>query len=206
VVPAVLIVAPAAALAGLGAVVVLHRHPVAALVAGAVIGVGGALVLHRLLGEQRAADRAARLAADLPLALDLLGACLAAGVPVAEATVEVGTVLATDLGRALVVVGRSLVRGVPDERAWSVLDRGGVPAPVVALARAAVRSAATGSALEPWLAELAAQTRGDLQSEAAQAAARAGVLAVVPLGLCALPAYVLLAVVPAVVGLLRHLR
>jgi pilus assembly protein TadC len=48
---------------------------------------------------------------------------------------------------------------------------------------------------------VAADARRRQQAEAHRRAARAGVLAVLPLGACFLPAFVLLGVVPAVVGL-----
>ena len=48
---------------------------------------------------------------------------------------------------------------------------------------------------------MAADVRAEYRSAAEQAARRVGVLAVAPLGLCFLPAFVLLGVVPVVVGL-----
>ncbi|MCW2777557.1 MAG: hypothetical protein JWN17_1282, partial [Frankiales bacterium] len=51
------------------------------------------------------------------------------------------------------------------------------------------------------VARLAADARAEARSAAEQRARRAGVLAVAPLGLCFLPAFVLLGVVPVVVGL-----
>ncbi|MCU1692975.1 MAG: hypothetical protein JWM64_2066, partial [Frankiales bacterium] len=51
------------------------------------------------------------------------------------------------------------------------------------------------------VARLAAEARASATARAEQRARRAGVLAVAPLGLCFLPAFVLLGVVPVVVGL-----
>ena len=197
---------PAAAVAGIGAALVLRAHPAVAAVAFVGTTVSARHGLHVVLARQARIDRARRLNADLPVALDLIGACLAAGAPIAEAVSEVGAVLDGELSRALRIVGRALRRGVPAARAWAPLEQTGVPPAVAALARAAVRTATTGSALEVWIAELAVQSRAEQEAEAVRAAHRAGVLAVLPLGLCALPAYVLLAVVPAVAGLLRHLH
>lgn len=198
--------APACAVLGGAFVLVLHDRLMVAVVAGLAVATLARVGLGAMLGRQLAADRAAVLLRELPVALDLVGACLAAGASVADALCEVGGALDGELARALADVGRSLRRGVPDVRAWAALDVPQAPPPLVALARAAVRSAATGSALEPWIAELAGQVRAEQEADALRSAHRAGVLAVLPLGLCALPAYVLLAVVPAVAGLLRHLR
>ena len=48
---------------------------------------------------------------------------------------------------------------------------------------------------------IAAQLRADAQYERLAKAHRVGVLSALPLGLCMLPAFLLLAVVPAVIGL-----
>ena len=63
------------------------------------------------------------------------------------------------------------------------------------------RSAASGSALAHGVAELAEQSRQDATHAAAAAAERASVLIAGPLGLCFLPAFVCLGIVPVVAGL-----
>ncbi|MBU3749632.1 MAG: type II secretion system F family protein, partial [Mycobacterium sp.] len=70
-----------------------------------------------------------------------------------------------------------------------------------ALARLARRSASSGSALADAAAELAEQVRQVATQRAAAAAERAGVLIAGPLGLCFLPAFVCLGIVPVVAGL-----
>jgi pilus assembly protein TadC len=70
-----------------------------------------------------------------------------------------------------------------------------------ALVRLARRSAASGSALASGVAELAEQSRQDAVHTATAAAERAGVLIAGPLGLCFLPAFVCLGIVPVVAGL-----
>ena len=72
--------------------------------------------------------------------------------------------------------------------------------------QACVRSEHDGTPLAPVLLRLAAAQRAAAASRGLIAARRAGVLAVLPLGLCTLPAYVLLTVAPAVIGLIRHVR
>ena len=63
------------------------------------------------------------------------------------------------------------------------------------------RSAQTGSAITDQLVGVAEQLRADDYALRLERARRAGVLAALPLAGCILPAFLLLAVVPAVVGL-----
>ena len=70
-----------------------------------------------------------------------------------------------------------------------------------ALLRLARRSAASGSALAQGVADLAEQSRHDAASAADARAQRASVLIAGPLGLCYLPAFVCLGIVPIVAGL-----
>jgi pilus assembly protein TadC len=69
------------------------------------------------------------------------------------------------------------------------------------LLRLARRSASSGAALAEGVAELAAQSRHDAADAATATAARALVLIAGPLGLCFLPAFVCLGIVPVVAGL-----
>lgn len=69
------------------------------------------------------------------------------------------------------------------------------------LLRLARRSATSGAALAEGVAELAEQSRHDAAHAATAAAERAGVLIAGPLGLCFLPAFVCLGIVPVVAGL-----
>jgi hypothetical protein len=83
--------------------------------------------------------------------------------------------------------------------------RGGPASPVgnhaEALLRLARRSASSGAALAQGVAELADQSRHEAAHAARAAAERASVLIAGPLGLCYLPAFVCLGIVPVVAGL-----
>ena len=72
---------------------------------------------------------------------------------------------------------------------------------VDALRRLARRSAASGTALAQGVTDLADQSRLDAGDAARAAAERAAVLIAGPLGLCYLPAFLCLGIVPVVVGL-----
>jgi pilus assembly protein TadC len=74
------------------------------------------------------------------------------------------------------------------------------------VARTTVRTTQTGAAAADELRRVAARLRGRRRADVQQRVHRASVWVVVPLGLCFLPAFVLVAVVPVVIGLLSSLR
>nr|WP_239130686.1 type II secretion system F family protein [Actinoplanes nipponensis] len=165
-------------------------------------GVAAAVGVDRFLRRREPADvRAARLraVADLPLGADLLAAVLRAGAPVDRAVSAVADALGGPLGERLARVGRSLRLGAEPGEAWAHLaDMPGAGR----LVAAAVRSSASGGALAGALTRLADDLRGDRAVAVEAAAHRAGVLIVLPLGLCFLPAFVLAGLVPVVVAVL----
>ena len=73
------------------------------------------------------------------------------------------------------------------------------------LARAARRSARSGSALAGAITQIAEELRAGARDEAGARAQRAAVLITGPLGLCFLPAFLCLGVVPVVIGLAGQL-
>ncbi|MBX6390407.1 MAG: type II secretion system F family protein [Frankia sp.] len=174
-------------------------------------------------------ERRARLLGELPMALDLVAACLAAGAPVPGALATTAAGVGGPLGDELTAMAHQLARGVPVATAAAGLLAAATPLPpprpVVALRRlvlgapaagagqrallAAVRALdrteASGARLADTLRRIADRAREQAHAEAIAAARRAGVAAVVPLGLCFLPAFLLIGVVPAVVGILGGL-
>jgi pilus assembly protein TadC len=165
-------------------------------------GVATGVGVDRFLRRREPADvRAARQRAveDLPLGADLLAAVLRAGAPVDRAVSAVADALGGPLGERLDRVGRSLRLGAEPPEAWAHLA--GVPG-ADRLVAAAVRSSASGGALAGALTRLADDLRGDRSVAVEAAAHRAGVLIVLPLGLCFLPAFVLAGLVPVVVAVL----
>jgi hypothetical protein len=86
--------------------------------------------------------------------------------------------------------------------AWRRASPGGpVGKNAEALLRLARRSASSGTALAQGVAELADQSRHEAADAASAAAERASVLIAGPLGLCYLPAFVCLGIIPVVAGL-----
>lgn len=131
-------------------------------------------------------------------AWDQLGACLRAGLPLDRAVRAVAPLLPPAPAAALAGVADLAALGADPVTAWGPA----LEEPSTArLARAARRSARSGSAI----AEVATTVAADVRAEAADAVAaraeRAGVLVTGPLGLCFLPAFLALGIVPVVVGL-----
>ena len=104
------------------------------------------------------------------------------------------------LGALLRRAADLLAMGADPDTAWHARE-GVEPDGCEALSRLARRSASSGSALAHGIAELAEQSRQNARHTAAAAAERAGVLMAGPLGLCFLPAFICLGIVPVVAGL-----
>ncbi|MGW4118872.1 type II secretion system F family protein [Nocardia sp. NPDC004711] len=134
-------------------------------------------------------------------ALDLLAACLRAGLPTAAAAAAVASEAPDPLASALRRVADLLALGADPATAWEQATAGSAEETVTALARLARRSARSGTGLATAVAELAERRRGELEDVAAARAERAGVLIGGPLGLCFLPAFLCLGIVPVVIGL-----
>ena len=130
--------------------------------------------------------------------LDLLGACLRAGLPVSAAITAMASTAPKPMADSLRRVADLLALGADPDAAWS---EAALDPDTEALARMARRSARSGSSLSSSMAELAERSRGDAEDLAAAAAERAGVLISGPLGLCFLPAFVCLGIVPVIAGL-----
>lgn len=172
--------------------------------AGVLCGVVVAIVLERVLSrlEPRAVRRRReRLAADLPVAADLLAACLLAGSTLADAAESVAAALDGPLREALSGVVAAVRLGADPASAWLSLAEEAALAP---LARAVARAVESGAPLAETMARLADDQRGERRRAAAAAAQRVGVRAVMPLGACFLPAFVLLGVAPVVGGIARQ--
>jgi pilus assembly protein TadC len=139
-----------------------------------------------------------------PLAIassfDVLSVCLSAGMPMSAAAAATATSAPPRLGALLRRAADLLALGADPDTVWRT--GGSDPDDAYeALTRLARRSASSGSALAQGVADLAEQSRQDADHGATAAAERAGVLIAGPLGLCFLPAFVCLGVVPVVAGL-----
>ncbi|WP_408635635.1 type II secretion system F family protein [Phytohabitans suffuscus] len=170
---------------------------------GLVVGALAAVAVERFLRRLEPAEvRARRLreVADLPLAADLMAAGLRAGAPVDRAAAAVAEAIGGPLGERLARVARSIRLGAEPAEAWSHIAS---VAGAGRMAHAAVRSSASGAALAGALTRLAGDLRADRAVASEAAARRAGVLIVLPLGLCFLPAFILAGLVPVLIAVLR---
>lgn len=181
--------------AGAGAAAALLIGGGVGMAAGIAVAVAG----ERLLRAGEPDDEASRLAAslrDLPGACDLLAVCLAAGLPVGEALAAVGASLPDPLGARLRALAGLYRLGAEPRRAWS-----DAPPELGPLGRALVRAGESGASVGPLLTTLAADARASARAAVEANVRRAGVWVLAPLGLCFLPAFVCLGVVPLVLGI-----
>ncbi|MFG1818698.1 type II secretion system F family protein [Kribbella sp. NPDC049174] len=142
-----------------------------------------------------AKQRAARIARDLPVAVDLLAACLRAGRPPQQALATVATAIRGPLAELFTEVAHHLALGTDPMDAWSRLRSEPACAP---FARAIDRSLRSGAPLSKTLEHLADDTRQAHHHAADQQARAIESRTALPLGLCFLPAFVLLSIVPTI--------
>ncbi len=132
--------------------------------------------------------------------LDVLAVCLSAGMAVSTAAAATAPSAPPRLGQVLRRAADLLALGADPANAWST-PPGAADPQIDALLRLARRSSVSGVALAGALSGLATQCRQDAVHTAAAKAERAGVLIAGPLGLCFLPAFGCLGVVPVIAGL-----
>ena len=173
---------------------------------GLAAGAAAAAAAWRILGRAEspaAKRRRCELEQDLPAAVHLLGACLAAGSAITGALEIVATALPGPVADELSLIRRRLELGADPHAVWRDVGRHPQLGPLGrSMARAHRSGASVGGAVEALSAELAAQTR----SRADALARSVEVRAAAPLGACFLPAFVLLGVVPMVVGVFASMR
>ncbi|GGZ85659.1 type II secretion system F family protein [Streptomyces echinoruber] len=172
-------------------------------VAGVGLGAVGAVVLWRWRQRRTAADPSqeydvAEAARQLPLAADLLAACIAAGAGPVAAAQAVGEALGGPVGAALARGAAEVRLGGAPADAWRGLAA--IPGARV-LARLLHRADESGLPAAGPVARLAADARADWARTATARARRAAVLVTAPMGLCFLPAFVTVGVLPVVIGL-----
>jgi Flp pilus assembly protein TadB len=180
-------------------------------VAALPIVLGGGLVLGAGLGAAAFAGgrrllRGGRRPAPDPLRLascwDLLGACLRGGLPVPVAVRAVAADVPAPADAALDGTAELLALGADPVSAWAPA----LAEPLTAeLARGARRSARSGAALASVAENLATSVRAGADDLAEAKAQRAAVAVTGPLGLCFLPAFLCIGVVPVVIGLATRL-
>jgi pilus assembly protein TadC len=167
------------------------------LVSGAA-GAGLGVAAHRQAGRRSQPDDEP---ADLAAAWTQLAVCLQVGLPVAAALTAATEPLTGRTGAQLRRVVGLLELGADPAQAWAAAREN--PA-LAGFARAAVRSAGTGAALARVAHAEATRLQAALVDVAEARSQRAAVLITAPLGLCFLPAFLVLGIAPVVIGLADH--
>ncbi|MFV0134551.1 type II secretion system F family protein [Streptomyces sp. HMX87] len=137
-------------------------------------------------------------ARELPLAADLLAACIAAGAAPVAAARAVGDALGGPVGKALARGSAEVRLGGEPGAAWHALA---VLPGAGGLARLLERADVSGLPAAGPVARLAAQARADWARATTARARRAAVMVTAPVGLCFLPAFIAVGVLPVVIGL-----
>lgn len=168
---------------------------------GIVAAIPGAVIsgwLFRRIEPASKRRQRQRAIGDLPLACDLLAAALRAGAPVERAVGIVAVAVGGPLGAQLRRVRDGLRLGLDPREAWSALR---LPQ-AARLADAATRGVDSGAAVARSFARVADDMRDARLASVEAAANRVGVLIVLPLGLCFLPAFVFAGIAPVIVAVL----
>ncbi|WP_371578335.1 type II secretion system F family protein [Streptomyces sp. NBC_01314] len=171
------------------------------LLLGPAAGVGAWLWLRRVRragGDPTAAYDAAEASRQLPLAADLLAACITAGASPVVAAQAVGEALGGPVGGRLARGAAEARLGGEPAEAWRALAA--LPG-AGALARLLERADESGVPAASPVARLAAEARAEWGRSATERARRAAVMVTVPVGLCFLPAFIAVGVLPVVIGL-----
>jgi len=186
---------PCALLAGTGAAVLLGgpAAPLAGVVAGAATWVAAGRIEPRAVRLRREEVRR-----DLPHVVTLLGAALRSGAAPGPAIELVCRALPGAAADLLGPVAARLALGGDPQEVWSALADDPAIGPLGrAMARAHRSGAPVVEAVDRLSDELARRARAEVEDRARAV----GVRAAVPLGVCLLPAFLLLGIVPLVAGL-----
>ncbi|MEU5858527.1 type II secretion system F family protein [Nocardiopsis dassonvillei] len=204
---------PSRAPAGPGLPVRLLGPPLAGAfaltVAVALFGAVGGLVVAGVCAalwvraRRSAGSRSQRLpvTADLPVVIGLLASGIRAGATVPACLTAVSRATRGRLGEELAAVAEQLRLGAAPAEAWR---RPALPEPLVPVGRDLARAADTGAPVADLLDRHAVDLRRTLRARGTARLERLGVLVVAPLGLCFLPAFVLIGIVPMAAELLSR--
>jgi pilus assembly protein TadC len=167
---------------------------------GVVVGLVAAVAARQVLaGAESTSERRERAEVErtLPHLVDLFASTLRAGAEPVTGLAQVCAALPGPAADRLVPVVERARWGAGID-AWSSVADDEALAP---LARALVRSQVSGASVVQAVERLADELERESLARAEDAARRVGVAAAIPLGVCLLPAFMLLGVVPTVASL-----
>lgn len=173
-------------------------------VMGVLLAVGAAVAGPRMLRRLEPSDnrrRRVQIEVSAAMVADLLAACLASGASTPAATAATASAIGGPSAELLNQCVAQFELGADHRRVWAPLMAEPALAPI---ARAILRSAETGAPLTSTLLRVGDDLRSTRKAHLDQAAQAVGVKAVGPLGLCFLPAFMLLGVVPLIASLIAN--
>lgn len=140
---------------------------------------------------------------DLPHVVQLLGIALGAGASVPSALRQVSAALPGRASEALQLARSRLALGVPPEQVWSdvACESGLEP-----LGRALSRADSSGVRIADAVRRLADELAREQRLEVEDKARTVGIRAALPLGLCLLPAFLVVGIVPVIAAALESLQ
>lgn len=168
------------------------------------VGAVGAYLVSGRLETPASYHRRRRLVDELPAALELLSAAIAAGLPLRSAVGELLVVLDGPLAEDLQQVLTGIDLGRDEATAWRALRDHPALGPIsVDLARSLESGTMIAATLQRHAAIARRNRRGDREARARTV----GVKSVPPLMLCFVPAFLLISIVPiAATGILQALQ
>jgi Flp pilus assembly protein TadB len=172
---------------------------------GLAVGAAAAVAAWRVLGAAEgpaARRRRLRIAQDLPVAVQLMAGCLSAGAATGRALEIVGPAIGGPLGVEFGLIASRLRLGTDPAALWRGLA---TDTHLAELGAALRRAHESGASVAGAIEQLAEDLQLAQRSQAEQRARTVAVRAAAPLGLCLLPAFLLLGVVPMTVGLVSSL-
>ena len=157
---------------------------------------------HSLLHCGHGAAAADTSAADTMLVLEMLRVTVLQGASLSHACTEVGTVTAGVLGAALAHVGHALDQGIPWREAWSGAQAGNISESTTQALTLMEHTLAPSwehgaSPVQP-LASAIERLDQDERAAIEQTAGKLTVRLLLPTGLCFLPAFMFIGVIPAI--------
>jgi Flp pilus assembly protein TadB len=141
--------------------------------------------------------RREQLAASVPHVVDLMASCLAAGLSPDGAVEQIAAAVDPPISDELAALAARLRLGVDPVTVWR--DLAGHPQ-LGGLGRSIARAVDSGASVSEAMQRLAEDLRRRTRADVEARARAVGVKAAIPLGVCLLPAFVLVGVVPLVAG------
>lgn len=181
--------------AGLGAWLFVGDLP--GIAAGLVVALVACHLLHTAEPSSVRRERE-EVEQTLPHLIDLFSSTLRAGAEPVAGLAQVCAALPGPAADRLAPVVERSRWGATGAEAWAAVSDDDALAP---LARAMVRSQSSGASVVQTVERLADELERESLARAEDAARQVGVAAAIPLGVCLLPAFLLLGVVPTVASL-----